>query len=182
MTSLQTVEPLTLHAAGLPFIGSVFDLNKGEDGYFWFKFTEWSKAFGPIYRYKAFGKINIVVNTEKMANDLLRERGEIYSSRENLPMASQLLSAGKKALFLPYGGKENSTSRPTKESLILIHTYLPPQQTNGVACGSSNTTSPKSAQRILTNPCKSTSLLECSTISLTSLTSTKASFDVTLRR
>ncbi|PIA93709.1 O-methylsterigmatocystin oxidoreductase [Cercospora beticola] len=91
--------------SGLPWIGSVFDLNKGEGGYFWFKFTEWSKQFGPIYQYKTFGKINVVVNTEKMANDLLRERGEFYSSRESLPMASQLLSDGYKALFLPYGEK-----------------------------------------------------------------------------
>lgn len=95
---------LTILNTGLPWIGSVFDLNKGEGGYFWFKFTEWSKQFGPIYQYKTFGKINVVVNTEKMANDLLRERGEFYSSRESLPMASQLLSDGYKALFLPYGG------------------------------------------------------------------------------
>ena len=95
--------------SGLPFIGSVFDLNKGRQGYFWFKFTDWGSEYGPIYQYKAFGKINVVIGTEKIANDLLRERGDIYSSRENLPMASQLLSDNKKALFLPYGGMWVST-------------------------------------------------------------------------
>ncbi|KAH8776846.1 cytochrome P450 [Hyaloscypha sp. PMI_1271] len=78
---------------------------KGKHGYFWFKFTEWGSEYGPIYQYKAFGKVNVVVGTEKIANDLLRERGDIYSSRENLPMASQLLSDNKKALFLPYGNE-----------------------------------------------------------------------------
>jgi hypothetical protein len=86
-------------------IVSIFELNKGEGGYFWFKFTEWNRKYGPIYQYKAFGKVNVVIGTEKIANELLRERGEIYSSRENLPMASQLLSDNKKALFLPYGGR-----------------------------------------------------------------------------
>ena len=89
---------------GLPFIGSAFDLNKGKGGYFWFKFTEWGSEYGPIYQYKAFGKINVVIGKEKIANELMRERGNIYSSRENLPMASQLLCGNKRALFLPYGG------------------------------------------------------------------------------
>ncbi|KAH8597487.1 cytochrome P450 [Bisporella sp. PMI_857] len=74
----------------------------GPKGYFWFKFSEWAEQYGPIYQYRTFGQINIVVSTEKIANDLLRERGTIYSSREQLPMASQLLSDNKKALFLPY--------------------------------------------------------------------------------
>ncbi|KAF4548076.1 Cytochrome P450-like protein 54 [Elsinoe fawcettii] len=88
---------------GLPIAGSALDISKGRHGYFWFKFTDWGREYGPIYQYKAFGKVNIVVGTEKIANDLLRERGDIYSSRENLPMASQLLSGNKRALFLPYG-------------------------------------------------------------------------------
>ncbi|KAL5313142.1 hypothetical protein ACEPPN_018875 [Leptodophora sp. 'Broadleaf-Isolate-01'] len=71
-------------------------------GYFWFKFEEWAKQYGPIYQYRTFGQVNIVVSTEKIANDLLRERGNIYSSREQPPMASHLLSDNKRALFLPY--------------------------------------------------------------------------------
>ena len=94
--------------SGLPIVGSVLDLKKGEKGYFWFKFTEWGREYGPIYQYKAFGKVNVVIGTEIIANELLRERGDIYSSRENLPMASQLLSANRKALFLPYGGRTSS--------------------------------------------------------------------------
>ncbi|KAH7341217.1 cytochrome P450 [Pyrenochaeta sp. MPI-SDFR-AT-0127] len=82
---------------GKLFVGST--LGKG---YFWFKFSEWGEKYGPIYQYKSYGHVNVVVSTEKIANDLLRERGTIYSSREQWPMASQLLSDNKKALFLPY--------------------------------------------------------------------------------
>jgi cytochrome P450 len=44
-----------------------------------------------------------VVSTEKVANDLMRERGTLYSSREQFPMAAQLLSDNLRPLFLPYG-------------------------------------------------------------------------------
>lgn len=89
---------------GKPFIGSGGELKKGQAGYFWFKFTDWAKEYGPIYQYKTFGKVNVVLSTEGIANDLLRERGDIFSSREQLPMGSKLLSDNKRALFLPYGG------------------------------------------------------------------------------
>ncbi|KAL2844365.1 cytochrome P450 [Aspergillus pseudoustus] len=88
---------------GKPFIGSGGELKKGRGGYFWFKFTDWAKEYGPIYQYKTFGRVNVVLSTEGIANDLLRERGDIFSSREQLPMGSKLLSDNKRALFLPYG-------------------------------------------------------------------------------
>ncbi|EXJ96299.1 hypothetical protein A1O1_01425 [Capronia coronata CBS 617.96] len=88
---------------GLPFIGSANELKKGQDGYFWYKFTEWGRKYGPICQYTAYGRVNVVVSTEKIANDLLRERGDIYSSREQMPMGSQLMSDNKRALLLPYG-------------------------------------------------------------------------------
>ncbi|KAF2851659.1 cytochrome P450 [Plenodomus tracheiphilus IPT5] len=82
--------------------GKLFVGSKLGKGYFWFKFSEWAEQYGPIYQYKSYGRVNVVISTEKIANDLLRERGTIYSSREQLPMASQLLSDNKKAIFIPY--------------------------------------------------------------------------------
>lgn len=51
------------------------------------------------------GRVHVVLSTEKIANDLLRERGSLYSSREYLPFASGLLSNNLRPLFLPYNGK-----------------------------------------------------------------------------
>jgi hypothetical protein len=51
------------------------------------------------------GRNMVVVSTEKVANDLLRERGTLYSSREQLPMAAQLMSQNLRPLFLPYAGE-----------------------------------------------------------------------------
>lgn len=59
--------------------------------------------YGPLFRLNIAGRNHIVVSTEEIANDLLRERGNIYSDREQLPMAAQLLSNNLRPLFLPYG-------------------------------------------------------------------------------
>lgn len=51
------------------------------------------------------GRNHVVVSTEAVANALLRERGNLYSSREQLPMAAHLMSGDLRPLLLPYGGK-----------------------------------------------------------------------------
>ena len=44
-----------------------------------------------LYRLNIAGREHYIVSSEKIANDLLRERGNIYSSREQLPAAAKLL-------------------------------------------------------------------------------------------
>jgi cytochrome P450 len=70
----------------------------------WLKFKEWADQYGPIFRINIAGHEHYVVSTEKIANDLLRGRGTIYSSREQTPAAAQLLSGGLRPLLLPYNG------------------------------------------------------------------------------
>ncbi|TKA74677.1 hypothetical protein B0A55_04707 [Friedmanniomyces simplex] len=69
----------------------------------WLKFHEWRKEYGPLYRLDLAARTNIMVSSEEIANDLLRERGNIYSSREQLPMGAQLLSDNLRPVLLPYG-------------------------------------------------------------------------------
>jgi cytochrome P450 len=71
----------------------------------WFQFKRWADKYGPVFRLKVMGRNMVVVSTEKVANDLLRERGTLYSSREQLPMAAQLVSRNLRPLFIPYGGE-----------------------------------------------------------------------------
>lgn len=85
---------------GKPLLGSLLDIPPHHS---WFKFQEWSKQFGPLFRLNIAGRNHIIVSTEEIANDLLRERGTIYSSREQLPMVAQLVSDSLRPLFLPYG-------------------------------------------------------------------------------
>ncbi|CZR61304.1 related to cytochrome p450 [Phialocephala subalpina] len=84
---------------GLPILGSMLDIPPHHS---WLKFFTWSKTFGPLFEINIAGKPHIILSTEKIANDLLRERGSLYSSREQLPMAVQLVSDNLRSLFLPY--------------------------------------------------------------------------------
>jgi cytochrome P450 len=43
-----------------------------------------------------------MISSEKIANDLLRERGNVYSSREQMPMVTKILSDNLRPVFLPY--------------------------------------------------------------------------------
>lgn len=84
---------------GKPVLGNLLDIPPAHS---WFQFTTWSKTYGPLYRLNIAGRNHVIVTKEKIANDLLRERGNIYSSREQLPMAAQLMSGNLRPLFLPY--------------------------------------------------------------------------------
>jgi hypothetical protein len=70
----------------------------------WLTFKAWADRYGPLFRLKMMGRNIVVVSSEKIANDLLRERGTLYSSREQLPMAAELMSKNMRPLVLPYGG------------------------------------------------------------------------------
>lgn len=63
---------------GLPIIGNLSQIPPYHS---WFKFQEWSKAYGPLYRINIAGRNHVIVSTEDIANDLLRERGTIVSPR-----------------------------------------------------------------------------------------------------
>lgn len=97
-----------LYCAGKPVIGNLLDIPPKHS---WLKFKDWADQYGPIFRLSIFGRNLVVVSTEKIANDLLRDRGNLYSSREQLPMAAQLMSRNLRPLFLPYGGETDRSIR-----------------------------------------------------------------------
>ncbi len=51
------------------------------------------------------GQEHYVLSSEKVANDLLRERGSIYSSRPLAPASAELLSKNLRPVLLPYNGE-----------------------------------------------------------------------------
>lgn len=85
---------------GTPIVGNLLDIPPKHS---WLQFYEWSKKYGALYRLRLAGREHYIVSTEKVANDLLRERGSIYSSREQLPAAVKLLSGDLRPLFWPHG-------------------------------------------------------------------------------
>ncbi|KAF4556500.1 Cytochrome P450-like protein 46 [Elsinoe fawcettii] len=85
---------------GLPLLGNLPQLPPYHS---WFRFLSWSRLYGPLYRISLLGAPHVIVSTERIANDLLRERGNIYSDRTQGTFASELLSRNLRPLLLPYG-------------------------------------------------------------------------------
>ena len=85
---------------GLPIVGNLLQLPPYHT---WLKFKEWADQYGPIYRISLAGTTHVIISSEKIANDLMRERGTLYSDRDQAPMAAKLLSDDLRPLFLPYG-------------------------------------------------------------------------------
>ncbi len=66
---------------------------------------------------RVFSRHFIMLNSAKVAFDLLEKRSAIYSSRPRLVMAGELVGRDKSLLFLPYGERLRTTRR-------LIHSFL----------------------------------------------------------
>jgi hypothetical protein len=86
----------------LPLIGNLLQIPARHS---WLYYHELAQKYGPIFGLDIMGRKHVIVSTEQIANDLLRERGNIYSSREQLPMGAQLMSGNLRPLLLPYGSK-----------------------------------------------------------------------------
>ncbi|KAH9967250.1 cytochrome P450 [Russula dissimulans] len=62
----------------LPIIGNLLHIPKE---YSWLAYTQFSKTYGDIFSLHVFGQVIVVLNTAKVAKDLLEKRGDIYSDR-----------------------------------------------------------------------------------------------------
>lgn len=130
--------------AAKPIVGNLLEIPPKHS---WLQFHKWSKQYGSLYRLSLAGKEHYIISTEKVANDLLRERGSTYSSREQMPAAVALLGDNLRPLFWPH----NEVFRNGRK---LMHHYACP------------------LQRAVTNPSSFSKVPDCSTISSWSLPST----------
>ncbi|PPQ68804.1 hypothetical protein CVT26_001719 [Gymnopilus dilepis] len=105
---------------GLPFLGNVLQVPTKMP---WFKFTEWAQEFGqnsfakfsastnpnvyrisgPIFSLDMAGHRIIVLNSYKVASDLLDRRSNIYSDRPRFIVAGEILTGGLAIVFARYG-------------------------------------------------------------------------------
>ncbi|KAJ7210495.1 cytochrome P450 [Mycena pura] len=79
--------PLPPGPRGLPFFGNVFDVPTGNHSVKW---AEIGDVWGDISSLTAFGHTMIIVNSVKIAEDLLDVRGANFSDRPVLPMGGKL--------------------------------------------------------------------------------------------
>jgi hypothetical protein len=55
-------------------------------------------------------QIQVIVSTENVANNLRLEKGNIYSSRDQLQIAAKLMSRDMQILLLQYDGSADDNS------------------------------------------------------------------------
>jgi hypothetical protein len=99
---------------GYPILGNVLELRSQQ----WLKFTEWKKQFGwsrietvapslmftsgDIIYLNAAGQPMIILNSQKVAADLLDRRAGIYSDRPRNIVASDIMTGGLLVVFTRY--------------------------------------------------------------------------------
>uniref|UniRef100_A0A0W0FVR2 Putative P450 cytochrome n=1 Tax=Moniliophthora roreri TaxID=221103 RepID=A0A0W0FVR2_MONRR len=79
-------------ASGSLIYGNLYQLPKTQA---WFTYMEWSKIYGPIFRFRVLTANTIVLNNGKSALDLLESRSSIYSDRPYSVMFDQLCGRAK---------------------------------------------------------------------------------------
>lgn len=116
---------------GKPLIGNLLEIPPQHS---WLKFKEYVDAYGPIVRLNLAGQDHVILGTEKVANDLLRERGNYYSDRQQAPASAKLLTAGRLVLLLPYGEHWRKTRRFAHHVSMssVAPTYAPEQHLEGI--------------------------------------------------
>lgn len=67
------------------------------------QFLVWARKYGPIFHLRLGPQNMIVLNSAEAADELFVSRGNIYSTRVSPHVAHDIVSAGQRMVFLPYG-------------------------------------------------------------------------------
>ncbi|KAK0194305.1 cytochrome P450 [Armillaria mellea] len=84
----------------LPLIGNLLDMPAEKE---WLTFAKWGERYGDIMSVAFFGQRLIVLNSEKIAVDLLDKKSSIYSDRPTIPMGGELVGWKNALVLVPYG-------------------------------------------------------------------------------
>ncbi|KAF9239426.1 cytochrome P450 [Melanogaster broomeanus] len=85
---------------GIPFLGNVDLIPKIND--MWSAVSSLGGQYGDLASFTAIGRVIILINSAKVAEDLLEKRSSIYSDRPRVVMAGELCGLGRNLLFSQY--------------------------------------------------------------------------------
>ncbi|KAL3459728.1 hypothetical protein BJX64DRAFT_290897 [Aspergillus heterothallicus] len=113
----QTPPPRSSRTTRKAGVGNLLDIPLYHS---WLEFKEWADCYGLILQLNLAGPKHVVLATDKVANDLLCEKGTYYSSREYLPMASGIVSREMQSVVLPYNAADSYQPVQNYESKRLL--------------------------------------------------------------
>ncbi|KAK6985223.1 cytochrome P450, partial [Favolaschia claudopus] len=85
---------------GLPLLKNIFDLPREQH---WLRFAELGEVWGDICSLTAFGQTMIIVNSVKIAEDLLDVRGANFSDRPFIPVGGEKTGFVNSVALAQYG-------------------------------------------------------------------------------
>ncbi|KAJ7587011.1 cytochrome P450 [Mycena floridula] len=83
----------------IPLVGNIPDMPSSEE---WQTFTKWGQDYGPLVMVQMLGQRICIINSAKVATDLLDARSSIYSDRPAMPMVKDLMGWDFNMGLLPY--------------------------------------------------------------------------------
>ncbi|KZT12691.1 cytochrome P450 [Laetiporus sulphureus 93-53] len=84
----------------IPIIGNALAIPKFDP---WITFSRWQKTYGDIIYLEILGRPMVILNSSKIAKDLLDKRSSLYSDRPHLVMAGDLCGYLDEFALQPYG-------------------------------------------------------------------------------
>ncbi|KAJ7184629.1 cytochrome P450 [Mycena filopes] len=100
--------PLPPGPRGLPFLGNVSDVPTSEH---WLKFAELGNTWGDISSLTVLGQTMIIVNSAKIAEDLLEVRGANFSDRPVIPFGGDMVGFNNVITLCQYGDRVKQERR-----------------------------------------------------------------------
>lgn len=87
---------------GVPLFGNALEFTK--EPHLIPVFNRWAKEYGPIVRFNLLGAKQVLISSDKVANDLFAKRGNLYSDRGVTP-AMQIYGQGRFMALMPKNGE-----------------------------------------------------------------------------
>ncbi|EMD40455.1 hypothetical protein CERSUDRAFT_80124 [Gelatoporia subvermispora B] len=100
--------PLPPGPKGLPVIGNVLDMPTAHE---WETFATWGERWGDIMSVNLLGQTMVILNSPKLAFDMLDKKSSIYSDRPTLTMGGELAGWDRTLALLRYGNVFRETRR-----------------------------------------------------------------------
>ncbi|KAF8970728.1 cytochrome P450 [Flammula alnicola] len=87
---------------GVFLLGNLFDV-PSDESVPWKVYADWGKKYGDIIYFRVLQKSVVVINSAKIAHELLEKRSAIYSCRPHVPMAGDVIGWNWALPLVPYG-------------------------------------------------------------------------------
>ncbi|CAA7260281.1 unnamed protein product [Cyclocybe aegerita] len=87
---------------GLPLVGNILDMPSEKE---WLTFAKWGETWGDLCSVTVLGQPLVIVNSAKVASDMLDKKSAVYSDRPVLQMAGELVGWKNTLVLLPYSDR-----------------------------------------------------------------------------